>query len=34
MEAARMIADADDPAAARADVQQVLGTWFAALVRQ
>jgi AcrR family transcriptional regulator len=34
MEAARMIAEADDPAAARADVQQVLGTWFAALVRQ
>lgn len=34
MEAAHMIADADDPAAARADAQQVLGTWFAALVRQ
>ncbi|HEY7597715.1 MAG TPA: TetR/AcrR family transcriptional regulator [Actinophytocola sp.] len=34
MEAARMIADADDPAAARADAQQVLGTWFAALVRR
>lgn len=34
MEAARMIAEADDPAAARADAQQVLGTWFAALVRR
>jgi AcrR family transcriptional regulator len=33
MEAARLIAEADDPAAARADAQQVLGTWFAALVR-
>jgi len=34
MEAAHVIAEADDPAAARADVQQVLGTWFSALVRQ
>ena len=34
MEAARMIAEAGDPAAARRDAQQVLGTWFAALVRQ
>ncbi|WAL65199.1 TetR/AcrR family transcriptional regulator [Amycolatopsis cynarae] len=32
MEGARMIAEADDPAAARADVQQVLGHWFASLV--
>jgi AcrR family transcriptional regulator len=31
VEAARMIADAADPAAARAEAQQVLGTWFAAL---
>lgn len=34
MEAARMIAEADDPATARAEAQQVLGTWFAALARQ
>jgi AcrR family transcriptional regulator len=34
MEAARMIAEADDPAAAREDAQRVLGTWFAALVPQ
>ncbi len=34
MEAAHMIADAEDPAAARAEAQQVLGTWFAALVRR
>jgi len=31
MEAARMIADADEPDVARAEAQQVLGTWFAAL---
>jgi AcrR family transcriptional regulator len=34
MEAARMIADADDPAAARADAEQVLGGWFAGLLRE
>lgn len=34
MEAAHMIAEADDPAAARADATQVLTTWFASLVRQ
>jgi AcrR family transcriptional regulator len=33
-EAARMIAEADDPVATRADVQQVLGGWFAGLVRE
>jgi hypothetical protein len=31
-EAARMIAAAEDPVAARADVQQVLGVWFAGLL--
>lgn len=31
MEAARMIADAADPEAARAEAQQVLGAWFAVL---
>ena len=31
MEAARMIAEAADPAAARAEAQQVLGAWFGAL---
>jgi AcrR family transcriptional regulator len=34
MEAAHMITEAKDPTAARAEAQQVLGTWFAALVRQ
>jgi AcrR family transcriptional regulator len=34
MEAARMVAEAGDPAVARQEAQQVLGTWFAALVRQ
>lgn len=33
MEAARMIAEAEDPAATRAEVEQVLGVWFAALLR-
>jgi AcrR family transcriptional regulator len=33
MEAAHMIAEAEDPAAARADAQQVLGGWFASLMR-
>ena len=33
MEAAHMVAEAADPAAARAEAQQVLGTWLAALVR-
>lgn len=33
MEAARMIAAADDPARTRADVQQVLGAWFASLLK-
>ncbi|HVW44179.1 MAG TPA: TetR/AcrR family transcriptional regulator [Amycolatopsis sp.] len=33
MEAALMIAEADDPAATREEVQQVLGVWFAALLR-
>jgi AcrR family transcriptional regulator len=33
MEAAHMIAEADDPVAARADAQQVLGGWFASLMR-
>jgi AcrR family transcriptional regulator len=33
MEAARMIAEADDPAAVRAEAQEVLGAWFAVLVR-
>lgn len=32
MEAARMIAESDDPESTRADVQQVLGTWFAGLL--
>jgi hypothetical protein len=31
MEAARMIADAPDPDAARAEAQQVLGAWFGVL---
>ncbi|GAB3008688.1 TetR family transcriptional regulator [Amycolatopsis acidiphila] len=31
-EAARMIAAAEDPAATRSDVQQVLGLWFAGLL--
>jgi AcrR family transcriptional regulator len=31
-EAARMIAEADDPATARSEAEQVLGTWFAALL--
>ncbi|MFD2418489.1 TetR/AcrR family transcriptional regulator [Amycolatopsis pigmentata] len=31
-EAARMIAEAPDPAVARAEAEQVLGTWFAALL--
>lgn len=34
MEAAHMITEAKDPATARAEAQQVLGTWFAALIRQ
>lgn len=34
MEAAHMVAEAADPVTARAEAQQVLGTWFAALVRQ
>lgn len=34
MEAARMIAEADDPAAVREEAQRVLGTWFAALLPQ
>jgi AcrR family transcriptional regulator len=34
MEAAHMITEAKDPATARAEAQQVLGTWFAALLRQ
>jgi AcrR family transcriptional regulator len=34
MEAANMIAEADDPETARAEARQVLGTWFAALVPQ
>jgi len=33
MEAARMIAAADDPAATRAEVQQVLGGWLGSLLR-
>lgn len=33
MEAAHMVAEAADPAVARAEAQQVLGTWFAALLR-
>lgn len=33
MEAARMIAEAEDPAATRGEVEQVLGVWFAALLR-
>jgi AcrR family transcriptional regulator len=33
MEAARMIGEADDAEVARGEVRQVLGTWFAALVR-
>ena len=33
MEAAHIIAAAEDPAAARDDVQQVLGVWFAALLQ-
>lgn len=32
MEAARMIAASDDPAATRAEVQQVLGVWFEGLL--
>lgn len=32
MEAAHMVAEAADPAAARLEAQQVLGTWFAALL--
>ena len=32
MEAAHMVAEAADPVAARAEAQQVLGTWLAALV--
>ncbi|HET6500188.1 MAG TPA: TetR/AcrR family transcriptional regulator [Amycolatopsis sp.] len=31
-EAARMIAEADDPATTRGEVEQVLGTWFATLL--
>jgi AcrR family transcriptional regulator len=31
-EAVRMIAEAEDPAAARSEVEQVLGTWFVALL--
>ncbi len=34
MEAAHMIAAADDPVVARAEAQQVLGTWFAAFIRR
>ncbi|HEX6357591.1 helix-turn-helix domain-containing protein [Actinophytocola sp.] len=34
MEAAHMVAEAEDPAAARVEAQQVLGTWFAALIRR
>lgn len=33
MEAAHMVAEAADPVAARAEAQQVLGTWLAALVK-
>lgn len=33
MEAAHMVAEADDPVTARTEAQQVLGIWFAALVR-
>jgi AcrR family transcriptional regulator len=33
MEAAHMVAEAADPVVARAEAQQVLGTWLAALVR-
>jgi AcrR family transcriptional regulator len=33
LEAARMIAAADDPARTRAEVQQVLGSWLASLLR-
>lgn len=33
MEAARMIADAEDPERVGAEVQQVLGGWFASLLR-
>lgn len=33
MEAAHMVAEAADPTAARAEAQQVLGTWLAALVK-
>ncbi|HJQ48278.1 MAG TPA: TetR/AcrR family transcriptional regulator [Amycolatopsis sp.] len=33
MEAAHMIAEAADPAATRGEVEQVLGVWFAALLR-
>ena len=33
MEAAHMVAEAPDPAAARAEAQEVLGAWFAALLR-
>jgi hypothetical protein len=34
MEAAHMVAEAENPNTARTEAQQVLGTWFAALVRQ
>jgi AcrR family transcriptional regulator len=34
MEAAHMIGEAEDPVAARADVQEVLGGWFGSLVLQ
>jgi AcrR family transcriptional regulator len=34
MEAAHMVAEAEDPDTARTEAQQVLGTWFASLVRQ
>jgi hypothetical protein len=34
MEAAHMVAEAADPDTARMEAQQVLGTWFAALVPQ
>lgn len=33
LEAARMIAEAEDRAAKRAEVQEVLGVWFAALIK-
>ena len=34
MEAAHMIGEAEDPVAARADVQEVLGGWLASLIQQ